>query len=118
MSPRDPDADDTFETVEARYAAWSGANPPPAHRSALSMPELSPATEKALGTAMGVGLGLLLLALAAISAYAASTWADAGRTGATVGYALTAFFLTLAGGGGLLAVWNHVARVIPHDAQH
>src|SRR5688500_1710602 len=116
MSPRDPDAGDAFETVEARYAAWSGGNPPPARRSAITVAEVSPAGEKSMGTAIGGGRGLLLLALAGLAAYAASTWADAGRSGATVGYAITAFFLTLAGGGGLLAVWNHVARVIPRDA--
>lgn len=117
MSRRD-DAGDTFRTVESRYAAHAEANPRPRGRSALKVPVLSDAAERMVGMAAGFGTGVLLLVLAATAAVAAASWADADRSGAVVGYSITALFLTLAGVGAIAATWNHVFRVIPGDAPH
>lgn len=117
MSRRD-DAGDTFRTVESRYAAHAEANPRPRGRSALKVPVLSDAAERMVGMAAGFGTGALLLVLAATAAVAAASWADVDRSGAVVGYSITALFLTLAGVGAIAATWNHVFRVIPGDAPH
>lgn len=117
MSRRD-DAGDTFRTVEERYEAHARAHPRPRGRTALKVPVLSDAAERLVGMAAGFGAGALLLVLAATAAVAARSWADVERSGAVVGYSITAFFLTLAGLGALAATWNHVFRVIPGDAPH
>lgn len=118
MSRRE-EADDTFSTVRDRYSAHSEANPRPRGRSALKVPVMSDAAERMVGMAAGFGAGVLLLVLAGTAAVAASSWSDVGRSGAVVGYSITAFFLTLAGIGALAGTWNHVFRVIPGDApQH
>jgi hypothetical protein len=117
MSRRE-DAGDTFRTVKDRYSAHADLNPRPRGRTALKVPVLSDAAERLVGMAAGFGAGVLLLVLAATAAYAASTWSDAGRSGAVAGYSITAFFLTLAGIGALAATWNHVFRVIPGEPPH
>jgi hypothetical protein len=113
-----PDADDTFNTVEGRYQQWSQANPRPRGPSALKVPEMSDAAEKTVGMALGFGAGVLLLALAAFTAYNAAEWGRIDRSGAQVAYNIAAFFLTLAGIGAIAATYNHVFRVIPRDAPH
>lgn len=110
-----PDADDTFNTVEGRYEKWSQANPRPRGPSALKVPEMSDAAEKTVGMALGFGAGVLLLALAAFTAYHAAKWGRIDRSGAQVAYTIAAFFLTLAGLGSLAATYNHVFRIIPGD---
>lgn len=117
MSPRE-DAGDTMDTVRGRYAAHAEAHPRPRGRSALKVPVLSDAAEKAVGMAVGFGTGALLLLLALTAVLAARSWAQLDRSGAVVGYSITAFFLTLAGLGALIATWNHVFRVIPGEAPH
>lgn len=62
---------------------------------------------KTLFAAIGVGIGVVLLALAGYSLYVAIQWGRDGLTGAATGYSLVAFFLTLAGGGGIAATLNH-----------
>jgi hypothetical protein len=61
---------------------------------------------------IGIGTGVILLALAGFAFYTANYWASFGRDGAAVGYTLVGFFLLVAGGGGALATWNHHFRVL------
>lgn len=117
MSRRE-DAGDTFRTVESRYAAHEEAHPRRRGRSALKVPVMSDAAEKAVGMVVGFGAGALLLVLAVVAAVAARSWADVDRSGAVAGYAVTAFFLALAGIGALAGTWNHAFRVIPGEAPH
>ncbi|HWK89552.1 MAG TPA: hypothetical protein VNP72_06135 [Longimicrobium sp.] len=112
MSRKDERAHDTFGTVRDRYREWSTANPRPRSPSAIGMPELPDSAVRLLGTAVGMGTGALLLALAVVAAYAAGTWADTGRQSATVAYTVVAFFLTLAGLGAIIGTWNHFQRVL------
>jgi hypothetical protein len=67
---------------------------------------------------IGIGIGVVLLALAAYAFYSASYWGSYGRDGAQVGYALTGFFLLVAGLGGIVATWNHNFRVLTRRAGH
>lgn len=113
---RRPEADDTFQTVEGRYEKWSRANPRRRGPSALKVPEMSDAAEKMVGMAMGFGAGVLLLALAAFTAWNAAEWGRVDRSGAQVAYSIAAFFLALAGLGALAATYNHVFRIIPGEA--
>jgi high-affinity nickel permease len=119
MSRRD---NETFRTVEGRYQSFEEANPPQrSRRSALAnvrIPVMSDAAEKTVGTALGFGLGALLLLLAVVCIAASRSWAGLERSGATVAYAIAAFFLLLAGVGGIVATFNHVFRVIPGEADH
>ncbi len=113
-----PDADGTFDTVEGRYQKWSEANPRPRGPSALKVPEMSDAAEKTVGMALGFGVGVVLLALAAFTALNAAEWGRIDRSGAKVAYSIAAFFLTLAGVGAIAATYNHVFRIIPGDPPH
>jgi hypothetical protein len=106
-------ADDTFGSIENRYEQWSEANPRRRGPSAIKVPEMSDAVEKTVGMALGFGLGALLLLLALAAGMAAASWARIDRSGAAVAYTIAAFFLLLAGLGGLAATYNHVFRIIP-----
>jgi len=63
-------------------------------------------------TAIGVGIGFVLLLLAVYAFFTASYWSGFGRDGAAVGYTLVGVFLLIAGGGGIIATWNHNFRVL------
>lgn len=110
--------DDTEATVQGRYRDWRGENPAPASESALSfrdglpLPELSEETGRVVFTAVGVGIGLLLLALAGLAFRTASSWAAVGRDGAQVGFILVGCFLLVAGLGGIISAYNHNYRVM------
>ncbi|MEX2582531.1 MAG: hypothetical protein WD766_04630 [Gemmatimonadota bacterium] len=69
-------------------------------------------------TAIGVGIGVVLLALAAYAFYTAAIWGDFGRDGAQVGYTLVGIFLLIAGFGGIIATWNHNFRVLTRPSRH
>ncbi len=62
--------------------------------------------------AIGVGIGVVLLALSGYAFYTASYWAGFERDGAQVGYTLVGFFLLVAGAGGIAATLNHNFRVL------
>ncbi len=62
--------------------------------------------------AIGMGIGVVLLALAGYAFSTSGYWGGFDRDGAQVGYALAGFFLLIAGGGGILATWNHNFRVV------
>jgi hypothetical protein len=67
---------------------------------------------KTVGFAIGLGIGLLLLALSARAFAAYAHWGGLGRDGAEFGYFLVAFFLLVAGLGCIAASWNHSFRVL------
>ena len=67
---------------------------------------------KTLFSAIGIGIGVVLLLLAALSFVNAAKWAGYARGGAFVGYSVAGFFLVLAGIGGIAATWNHNFRVL------
>jgi hypothetical protein len=118
MSTRNPDPDRTDDTVRARYREWADANPRPRGPSAIGMPEVSDSTVRMAGTAVGILIGLGLLALAATAFVAAQSWSTIERGGAVVAYALTGFFLTIAGVGCIWAVLNHNFRVLGGPPAH
>lgn len=117
----------TFDTVRARYQGWFGEG-----RRSLPGREVSDGSEYWDETSrsgggemsrmvmMGIGgvLGLGLLVLAGLSFANAASWADVGRDGAQVGYAVVGVFLTIAGLGAILATWNHNFRVAGRPAHH
>jgi hypothetical protein len=115
----------TFETIRDKFDKYSETAP----RRRAGRPTYSTGgmdvdgIVKTVGMVAGFGIGALLLLLAAFAAYTASAWAEAGRSSAVIGYALTAFFLLVAGVGGLSATYNHIFRVLdpnrpPSHAHH
>lgn len=67
---------------------------------------------KTVFAAIGVGLGLMLLGLAGYTLFVAARWGAEDLTGASTGYAIVAFFLAIAGIGGIAATLNHNYRVL------
>jgi hypothetical protein len=110
--------DRTDASIKERYQGWRSENPAPASESALSfrdglpVPELSEETGRVVFTVIGVGIGLLLLALSALAFRTAAGWAAVGRDGAQVGYILVGCFLLIAGLGGIISAYNHNYRVM------
>lgn len=118
MSTRNPDPDRTGDTVRARYREWAEANPRPRGPSAIGMPDIGEGTVRMAALAVGILIGLGLLALAVTSFVAAQSWAAIDRGGAEVAYFLTAAFLTIAGVGCIWAVLNHNFRVLAGPPAH
>ncbi|HEX5725144.1 MAG TPA: hypothetical protein VFX98_06740 [Longimicrobiaceae bacterium] len=118
MSRRTDEGEGTYGSVRDRFRQWREANPRRQSPSALGFPEVGEGTMRLMALAAGVGLGGLLLLLAATAYWAALSWADAERDGAVVAYALTGFFLTVAGLGAILATWNHLFRVLRAAPRH
>lgn len=123
---RSQGGDRTFDTIRSRYDTWAENRPerpvsdepwtPYQPEPGLSMGRMIP-------LAIGVGTGVILLALAAFALYTAFWWAGNGREPATIGYTLTGVFLIVAGIGGILATLNHNLRVLdpsrkPAHAHH
>jgi hypothetical protein len=106
----------TFDTVRSRYDAWAENRPasPVAHDENWSPrgPQGGMSMSRMVFAAIGVGIGVILLALAAYAFYVASWWAGYGREPATIGYIITGVFLLVAGIGGILATLNHIFRVL------
>jgi hypothetical protein len=71
-----------------------------------------------VGAAIGFGIAVTLLALAAYAFYTSAYWGSFGRDGAQVGYFLAGVFLLIAGAGGALATWNHNFRVLVRSSNH
>lgn len=63
-------------------------------------------------TAIGMGIGLTLLVLAAVSFWVSAWWWGYDRSGAGTGYAIVGFFLIVAGLGATIGTWNHLFRVL------
>jgi hypothetical protein len=118
VSQRPDEGDRTLDSIRARYRAWSEANPRPRGPSAITVPVIPDAAVRVLAGATGVGLGLLLLALAVIAFWAAASWGRIDRGGAAVAYTLTGLFLTVAGAGAILATLNHLFNVLRRPPAH
>jgi hypothetical protein len=73
---------------------------------------------KTVFAAVGVGISVMLLALSGYSVYVAMRWGAEGLTGASTGYAMVAFFLAVAGIGGIAATLNHNYRVLARTGAH
>lgn len=113
---RDKDPGDTFDTVRNRYDRWE-ENAPPRGRAAgiasvLDNVSVSDDVVRMVGVAVGVGTGVLVLGLAALSFYTAWQWGEIHRDGAATGYTLVGFFLTVSGVGAVLGTLNHNFRVL------
>jgi hypothetical protein len=118
MSPRSDGDDTTKRSVRDRYTAYREANPRQRSRSAITLPVPSDDVLRLVGTAVGVVTGLGLLALALVAFGAARNWGAVDRDGAAVAYGLTAFFLTVAGLGAIVATLNHNFRVAVSEPEH
>lgn len=107
--------DRTFETVRARYDAWAETRPPrPAASETWSprSPEPVFSMGKIILSAIGVGIGVLLLVLAGLSFWTASRWAAFDREAGVVGYVVIGMFLIVAGVSVIAATLNHTLRVL------
>ena len=115
-----PDGESSYGSVRQRFDSWSEANPRPKSRTALGFPdiEVPESVIRTVALLVGVGTGLLLLALAATAYYAASTWAAIDRSGAALAYALVGLFLTVAGLAASLGTLNHLFRVLRSPGGH
>jgi hypothetical protein len=113
---RSQGGDRTFETIRSRYDTWAEDRPPrPVDYGedwTPQRPEPGLSMGRMIPLAIGVGTGVLLLILAALSFWNAASWASYGREPATIGYTLTGCFLIVAGIGGILATLNHTLRVL------
>lgn len=107
---------DEFLEIQANRPVLQRVLPP--HRPFSPAPASDTDMGKHVVAAIGIGIGVILLALAAYTLYVADRWADAGLTGASTGYLVVAFFLTVAGIGGIAATLNHNYRVLARPARH
>lgn len=107
---------DEFLEIQSQKPAPQRTLPP--QRPYSPQPDSGSDMGKIVFTAIGVGIGVILLALAGYSLYVARTWGAAGLTGASTGYSIVAFFLTVAGVGGIAATLNHNFRVLARPARH
>jgi hypothetical protein len=116
MRRRDQGGERTFETVRERYEEWSQNRPPKeeADWTPSGLEQVSP-MPRIIFAAIGVGTGLVLLALSAISFWRAYWWADFGREPATIGFTVIGAFLLVAGVGAIAGVLNHNFRVLAAD---
>lgn len=99
------------------YSEVAASKPAPAPRGLPPQKPYVPASQEAemgrtVFAAIGIGLGAILLLLAAVAFVTAAKWGGLNRDGAAVGYTVVGFFLTLAGVGGILATYNHNFRVL------
>lgn len=115
-----PDGDSSYKSVSDRFDSWSAANPRPKSKSALGFPDVNipEGVIRAIALAVGLGVGALLLVLAATAYYASATWSAIDRSGAGLAYALVGVFLTIAGLGAALGTLNHIFRVLRSPGGH
>jgi len=105
------------------YSEIAASKPVAAPRGLPPQRPYVPATEEAdmgrtVVAAIGIGIGVILLILAAIAFVSAARWDGLNREGAAVGYLLVGFFLTIAGVGGILSTYNHNFRVLARPGGH
>ena len=115
----------TYNRVRRKYEEWIENEADRPERDRLRRvdsyePPAPRNTEmsRMITSAIGIGLGVLLLALSAYAFYTAARWGDYARDGAQTGYALIGVFLLIAGIGGIFATWNHNFRVLTRRPQH
>lgn len=109
----------TYGKISQKYEDWTelqAGRPAPtaAYPAGPYVPEPEPQYEmsRMVFAAIGIGIGAVLLVLSAYTFYIAAQWGDYARDGAQVGYNVVAFFLLIAGIGGIAATWNHNFRVL------
>jgi hypothetical protein len=115
----------TYGQVREKYDTWfeNEANRPARDHLRRTDP-YTPQTQgssdmsRLVFAAIGIGIGVILLALAGYAFYTASFWASHGRDGAQVGYTLVGIFLLIAGLGGIAATYNHNFRVLVRPPSH
>jgi hypothetical protein len=114
----------TYDKVGRKYDEWleiQASKPIVAPvRSTRKSPPPDPAGSdmgRMVFASIGIGIGVVLLLLAALALWTAMKWSGFGRDGAAVGYYTVAFFLTVAGVGGIAATWNHNFRVLVRPPQ-
>jgi hypothetical protein len=111
--------DETYGRIADQYDRWvEDEAQRPERKRVVAPPQpyapkpQAPDMSRLVFAAIGIGIALLILVLAAISYAAAIHWAGLHRDGASTGYAVVGAFLTIAGVGGLLSTWNHNFRVL------
>lgn len=110
----------TYASLRERYEAWVEYESTRPERDRLRRTERyepppreeNPDMSRMVFAAIGVGIGVVLLALSAYAFMTASYWSGFERDGAQVGYTLVGFFLLVAGAGGIIATLNHNFRVL------
>jgi hypothetical protein len=113
-----PDGESTLRTVRARADQFDAEQPRRFSGSAIAVPEIPEHIARPMSMVVGLGIGAVLLALCATSFVAMRSWAAIDRSGAVTAYALTAFFLFVAGAGCIIATLNHHLNVLKKDAPH
>jgi hypothetical protein len=121
MKNRHDEGTRTFDTIRNRYDDWDHPDRVRATGSRglfqIERQKDSP-VGRIVTTAVGVGIGLILLGLAGYAFWTASWWNEIGREGAVVGYRVVGFFLVLAGAGCIAATVNHNFRVLTRRPSH
>jgi hypothetical protein len=110
----------TYGRIRQKYDEWVAQEAKRPTREYLRRedPYIPPETRgdsemsRMVQAAIGVGIGVVLLALGVIAFVTAVRWGDLGREGALVGYLLVGIFLFIAGLGGIAATLNHNFRVL------
>lgn len=109
----------TYREVSRKYDEWleiEKGKPAPrrvrSNKPYVHQPEESSDVGKTIFSAIGIGIGLVLLVLAGLSFASAARWAEYGRESALVGWTLTGFFLLVAGFGAIISTWHHNFRVL------
>lgn len=117
--------DPTYRRAQGQFDQFNEAHPPRRRGSALAwpedglpIPELSEGTARVVFTAVGLGIGVLMLVLAVVAFVASGSWAEVEREGAATGYALPVLFLTVSGLGCIAATLNHQFRVSRGGGSH
>jgi len=110
----------TYGGISRKFEEWEEiqANRPPTPRVVPPQRPYTPepVTDgdmgKTLFSAIGIGIGAVLLLLSVLAFANAAKWAGFDRDGAAVGYFMVGFFLLVSGAGGIAATWNHNFRVL------
>lgn len=120
--------DKTYSGIARKYDRWAEYERTRAPRaryrrvdpSTPVIPGSSSDMSRTIQAGIGFAIALAILALAAYAFSTAGYWADHGRDGAQTGYTVVGVFLSIAGIGGALAVWNHNFRVLvrPPESHH
>lgn len=113
---------DTFDTIRAKYDTWSKEeNRRTPRPGTYTPPDQNPGDggmSRVVITTIGVGLGLVILLLAAFSFYTAAAWAEVPRSGAANGWLAVGVFLTISGLGCAIGTWHHNFRVLTRPPEH